>query len=48
MGLATTGGAEVEGYVEAGTKMQEGCRNRGGLVGLRLRLKAKAGWLAFI
>ena len=47
MGLATTGGAEVEG--ERQVKKRRRAMGTGGrLGGLRLRLKSKAGWLAII
>ena len=45
MGLATTGGAEVEGERQVQI-CRRAVRTGGRLVGLRLRLKVKAGWLA--
>ena len=47
MGLATTGGAEVEGESQV-KKKQEGYRNRGEACWSASAAKAKAGWLAFI
>ena len=44
MGLATTGGAEVEGESQV-KKSRRAIGTGGRLAGLRLR-KAKAGWLA--